>query len=92
MANSSPTPRSAHNPPPIEAVWITATTLHLDLTDGRSIAVPLSFYPPLQTAETPARNQYEIHGGTVYWASLGFKLTSSDLLQGRRKSRRTRQK
>jgi hypothetical protein len=89
MANSSPIKRSSPNPPPVEAVWITAATLHFDLSDGRSIAVPLSFYPPLQTAQPPARNQYEIHGGTVYWAALAFKLTSSDLLQGRRKSRRT---
>jgi hypothetical protein len=92
MSNSSPTPRSPRNHPPVEAVWITSSVVHFDLADGRSIAVPLSFYPPLQTATTLVRNQYEIHGGTVYWAALGFKLTSMDLLQGRRKTRRTGQK
>ncbi len=92
MANSSPTKPSLRNPPPVEAVWITASTLHFDLSDGRSIAVPLGFYPPLQTASAQERNQYEIHGASVYWAALGFNLTASDLLSGRRKSRRTRRK
>lgn len=93
MANSSPSrDRPAGNPPPVEAVWVTASVLHFDLADGRSIAVPLSFYPPLQQAAAAERNQYEIHGGRVYWAALGFNLTSWDLLRGRRKSRRTRLK
>ena len=74
----------------VEAVWITATVLHFDLADGRCISVPLGFYPTLQTASTPERNQYEIHGGAVYWSELGFKLTSHDLLQGRRKTRKSR--
>jgi hypothetical protein len=74
----------------VEAVWITASALHFDLSDGRSISVPLSFYPPLQAAAAPMRNQYEIHGCSVYWAALGFKLTSLDLLQGRRKTRTSR--
>ncbi len=90
MANSpSPVPPS-RTPPPVDAVWITASVLHFDLADGRSISVPLGFYPPLQTAAAPARNQYEIHGGAVYWAALEFKLTSLDLLLGRRKSRKSR--
>ena len=92
MANSSSTARPARKPPPIEAIWVTASTLHFDLFDGRSIAVPLDFYPPLHAASVSERNQYEIHGGTVHWSSLGFSLTSSDLLQGRRKSRRKHRK
>jgi hypothetical protein len=76
----------------VEAVWVTASMLHFDLADGRSIAVPHSFYPPLQAAAAADRNQYEIHGGKVYWAALGFNLTSSDLLRGRHKSRCTRRK
>lgn len=90
MANSSPSSRSPRNPPHVEAVWVTASMLHFDLADGRSIAVPLSFYPPLQQAAAPERNQYEIHGGKVHWATLGFNLTSWDLLRGRRKNRRAR--
>lgn len=90
MANSPPSALPSRTPPPVEAVWITASVLHFDLADGRSISVPLSFYPPLQAAAAAVRNQYEIHGGSVYWAALGFKLTSLDLLQGRRKTRITR--
>ena len=92
MANSSSSARPPRTPPHVEAVWITASVLHFDLTDGRSISVPLGFYPPLLAAAAPDRNHYEIHGGTVYWSVLGFRLTSSDLLQGRRKTRKSRQK
>jgi hypothetical protein len=90
MANSSPSALPSRKPPPVDAVWITASVLHFDLFDGRSISVPLGFYPPLQAAAASVRNQYEIHGGSVSWAAIGFKLTSSDLLQGRRKTRVTR--
>lgn len=90
MANSSSPARSPRAHPLVEAVWITASLLHFDLTDGRSISVPLGFYPPLLAAPEPVRNQYEIHGGSVYWAALRFKLTSSDLLRGRRKTRCSR--
>lgn len=83
MANSRP-PRT---PPPIDAVWITRSSLHFDLCDGRSIGVPLEFYPPLLQASLPDRDQYEIHGGSVYWSALPFRLTSADLLSGRRKPR-----
>ena len=89
MSNSStkhlPPSAGLRPPPPVEAVWLTQTTLCFDLTDGRSISVPLGFYPPLAAAKEAARNQYEIHKGTVYWAALGFKVTSADLLVGRRK-------
>jgi hypothetical protein len=92
MANSSSSARPSRTPPPVEAVWLTASVLHFDLADGRSISVPLSFYPPLLSAPGPVRDQYEIHGGSVYWSGLSFRLTSSDLLQGRRKTRRSPKK
>ena len=89
MSNSRttppPSPAGLRPPPHVEAVWVTRSTLCFDLTDGRSISVPLEFYPVLASAPEGAPNQYEIYKGTVYWASLGFKVTSADLLLGRRK-------
>lgn len=84
-AKHPPSPAGLRPPPPVDAVWVTRTTLCFDLTDGRSISVPLEFYPILAAAPETTRNQYEIHLGTVYWAALGLKLTSADLLVGRRK-------
>ncbi len=86
--SKSPSPRAASGlrpPPPVEAVWITRSMLSFELGDGRSISVPLEFYPPLLAANTATRNQYEIHAGSVYWAGLRLTLTSADLLMGRHK-------
>ena len=86
MSNSRPnanTPRKSA--PPDEAVWFTQTTLTFDLSDGRSISVPLSFYPALLSAPPSARLQYEIHGPSVHWSELRLTLSASHLLSGKRK-------
>jgi hypothetical protein len=91
MSNSLPKPNPIRKPPPeVDAVWFTKTMLTFDLCDGRSISVPLSFYAPLLGSDETKRLEYEIHGGFVYWESLGLKLASSDLLYGRRKAGRSR--
>ena len=91
MSNSLPNSNASRNPAPeVDAVWFTKSTLTFDLRDGRSISVPLAFYPPLLAATEAARLEYEIHGGTVFWSSVGLKLTSKDLLSGRRKTARSR--
>lgn len=91
MSNSLPNAKANRNPSPgVDAVWFTKSTLTFDLHDGRSISVPLSFYTPLLTATDAARLEYEIHGGSVFWSAVGLKLTSQDLLSGRRKKRRSR--
>lgn len=86
MSNSrakAKAPRS--HPPAVEAVWFTQTTLTFDLRDGRSISVPLSFYPALFAAPESARLQHEIHGPSVYWSELRLKLSATDLLSGKKK-------
>ncbi len=86
MSNSTPRPSPSRRsaPPTIDAVWITRQTLTYDLTDGRSISVPLSFYPALAASAENERNQYEVHGDTVYWSALRLKLKAGDLLSGRK--------
>ncbi|MEI6872487.1 MAG: DUF2442 domain-containing protein [Verrucomicrobiota bacterium] len=69
----------------MDAVWVSDAMLCLDLSDGRSICTPLHFYPSLLNSSPATRDHYEIHGGTVYWATLRLRLSSSDLLVGRRK-------
>jgi len=86
MSNSLSSVNKPRRPLPlVEAVWFSRTTLSFDLSDGRSISVPLSFYPPLLAASEDLRRGYEIHASTVYWDGLKLKLTASDLLSGRRK-------
>ena len=86
MSNSrakSKAPR--RSPPDVEAVWFTQITLTFDLRDGRSISVPLAFYPALLAAPESARLQHEIHGPCVYWSELHLKLSATDLLSGKKK-------
>lgn len=78
-------PAPPGNPTAVEAVWFTQTTLTFDLADGRSISVPLSFYPKLLGAPQGIRLQHEIHQSCVYWCELSFKLTAKDLLSGRKR-------
>jgi Protein of unknown function (DUF2442) len=92
MPNSRKKPSSLKKRPPalkiplgVDAVWLTRTTLTFDLSDGRSISVPLSFYAPLLAAPAETRQEYEIHGGSVYWSVLRLKLRAEDLLSGRKK-------
>jgi len=86
MPNSEPSFTNRRRPPLVEAVWVSRSTITFDLEDGRSITAPLSFYPSLLACEEELRNQYEIHGASVYWSSLRLKLSSTDLLTGRRKN------
>jgi hypothetical protein len=42
--------------------------LHIDLLDGRSLSVPLAFFPWLAALEPEARGQFEVIGeGTGIW-------------------------
>lgn len=87
MSNSLSNAKANQNSAPeVDAVWFTKVMLTFDLFDGRSISVPLTFYPSLLAAAEAVRLEYEIHGSSVYWSSLGLKLTSRDLLLGRRRA------
>jgi hypothetical protein len=87
MSNSPRKSNSKRNPPPeVDTVWFTRTMLTFELSDGRAISVPLSFYPALLVATERVRLEYEISGSAVYWSGLELKLTAGDLLAGKRRS------
>jgi hypothetical protein len=69
-----------------QGVQLTADTLTVDLTDGRSIAVPLAWYPRLAHA-TPAelRNWRFIgRGEGIHWPELDEDISVDNLLSGAR--------
>jgi hypothetical protein len=45
--------------------------LIVDLSDGRTISVPLSWFPRLLDATPEQRNQYELSGFGIVWHPLG---------------------
>jgi hypothetical protein len=60
--------------------------LSVDLVDGRTVIVPLVWYPRLWHGSKQERNNFEIFGDGAYvhWPDLDEDLTIVGLLEGRR--------
>ena len=73
-------------PPQALAVEVTDDALVVDLVDGRTIAVPLSWYPRLAHATAEERRTFEIlgRGEGIHWPALDEDVSVTGLLAGRR--------
>lgn len=60
--------------------------LTVELSDGRTISVPISWYPRLAHATADERNNWELVGGGVgiHWPDLDEDISVQGLLAGRR--------
>lgn len=69
-----------------EQVTVTDESLAVDLTDGRTVIVPLVWYPRLWHGTASERANCEIFGDGAYlhWPDLDEDLTVAGLLAGRR--------
>lgn len=69
-----------------QSVNVSEDSLTVDLVDGRTIIVPLVWYPRLWYGTQEERNDLEIIGdGTiVHWPQLDEDLSIEGLLAGRR--------
>ena len=58
--------------PTIQQVTITDESLSVDLSDGRTISVPLAWYPRLLQGSTEERSSYRFIGGGsgIHWNEL----------------------
>ena len=58
--------------------------LIVDLMDGRTISVPLAWYPRLSGAETKQLTNWELAGGGygIHWPDLDEDLSTEGLLRG----------
>jgi hypothetical protein len=75
-------------PPDVTAVHINDERLAFDLEDGRSVSVPLSFYPTLMLASAAERAEYEICHSSVHWPRLDCDISSDCLLRGAKEARK----
>lgn len=59
-------------------------SLIVDLMDGRTISVPLAWYPRLAEATTEARAHWEVAGGGygIHWPEIDEDLSTEGLLRG----------
>src|SRR5436309_1063613 len=65
-------------------VKVTDDTLTVDLSDGRTIAVPLGWYPRLEHATAKERSTWRLSGGNrgVHWPELDEDISVANLLLG----------
>jgi hypothetical protein len=58
--------------------------MHVYLTDGRVISVPIIWFPSLRNASPEQRAQYEIGGGGhgLHWPELDEDLSVAGLMAG----------
>lgn len=58
--------------------------MHVYLTDGRIISVPIIWFPLLNEATPEQRRNYEIDGGgiSLYWPDIDEDLSIAGLMAG----------
>jgi len=68
----------------ITAVRMTEDSLTIDLLDGRTITVPLAWYPRLAEATEPQRNNFRLIGGgyVINWPDVDEHLSAQGLIAG----------
>ena len=68
----------------VEAVYFTRDSLVVDLMDGRTISVPLAWYPKLLKASPKMRAYWEKCGGGygIHWPEIDEDLSTEGLLRG----------
>ncbi len=68
----------------VKDVRFTEDAMAVDLIDGRTIIVPLAWYPRLLDAADEQRRNWQISGAGygIYWPDLDEDLSTEGLLRG----------
>ena len=84
---------NANQPEPrVQQVSVTDEALTLDLVDGRTIGVPLIWYPRLWYGTPDERENFEVFddGRYIHWPDLDEDLTVAGIVEGRRSGESSR--
>jgi ATP-dependent Clp protease adapter protein ClpS len=67
-----------------QLVRVDETDMHVELTDGRTLSVPLAWFQKLLSATAEQRRQYALsdQGRALSWSELGLLISVSGLLAG----------
>lgn len=86
VTNGTPSVAVTRAPTRVLAVAVSDDTLTVDLEDGRTIAVPIIWYPRLAHATPAERANLEIAGAGygVHWPDLDEDIGVEGLLRGQR--------
>jgi hypothetical protein len=71
--------------PSAEAVTVTEDTLSVDLSDGRTISVPIAWFPRLLYATPEERQNWRLigKGHGIHWEDLDEDISIEGLLAGK---------
>jgi hypothetical protein len=71
--------------PLAQSVKVTEDTLHVDLSDGRTISAPLAWYPRLLHATPAERQDWRLiaKGRGIHWQAVDEDISVEGLLAGR---------
>ena len=71
--------------PNVENVTLTEDTLSVDLSDGRTISVPLAWFPRLMHGTKKERNNWRLigKGYGIHWEDLDEDISVENLLLGK---------
>jgi hypothetical protein len=72
--------------PAAESVTVTDDTMSVELNDGRTISVPLTWFPRLVHATEQERNNWKLigRGHGIHWENIDEDISVENLLTGRR--------
>ena len=70
--------------PEIKLVSVTDDSLIVDLRDGRTIAVPIVWYPRLSYATSAEQQNIEVHRNVIRWPDLDEEISVRGMLLGRK--------
>ncbi len=68
----------------VKDVHFTGDTISVDLIDGRTIVVPLAWYPILLEATSEQRSNWKVSGAGygLHWPDIDEDLSTEGLLRG----------
>jgi hypothetical protein len=68
----------------VKDVHFTEDTMSVDLLDGRTIVVPLAWYPKLLDASSEDRQNWKLSGAGfgIHWPDIDEDLSTEGLLRG----------
>ncbi|MBI1901241.1 MAG: DUF2442 domain-containing protein [Planctomycetia bacterium] len=73
------------HPPTAVAIRVSRDTLSVDLADGRTISVPLAWYPKLAHGTRKERSRWRMiaKGSGIHWPDLDEDISVENLLAGK---------
>ncbi|HAG85262.1 MAG TPA: DUF2442 domain-containing protein [Cyanobacteria bacterium UBA12227] len=68
----------------VKNVYFSEERISVDLMDGRTISVPLNWYPRLFNATPEQREKWEVCGGGygIHWEEIDEDLSTEGMLRG----------